>query len=266
MTLSTNGGAYQLYHFEPLGDFNGFGQIGDNQLGIEVMGHSKNDRTRYSASLFSSSDGNVNLPNGNSYSGFFTASQAFDTGRFGVQRVGAFLYYGTAPTFFVTSGGVPVVTPGGTGAGRGNKDFHREGLFALLYVKKLDFTLYYQHGGDSAFFGTGTPAGTPLPVGARDPTWNGGFIETHYTVNPQLIFIQRSEFIRMSQQALPTIPSSMSNIDAYTFAFRWYPFMFSRAGFAIHPEYSLVRQQGAAPLSLNSLGTSSLFLGFDFDF
>ncbi len=57
LTLTGNGGIYQLYHFIPAGDGNIFGQMGDNQLGVEVMGHSFNDRTRYSASLLSSNDG-----------------------------------------------------------------------------------------------------------------------------------------------------------------------------------------------------------------
>ena len=30
-------------------------------------------------------------------------------------------------------------------------------VFALVYVKKLDFQLFYQHGWDSAYFGTSTP-------------------------------------------------------------------------------------------------------------
>src|ERR1700740_80833 len=55
LTLTGNGGIYQLYHFIPVGDGNIFGQMGDNQLGVEVMGHSFNDRTRYSAALLSTS-------------------------------------------------------------------------------------------------------------------------------------------------------------------------------------------------------------------
>jgi hypothetical protein len=70
----------------------------------------------------------------------------------------------------------------------------------------------------------------------------------------------------MSQQALAINPSSLSNIDAYTFGYRYYPFMHSRAGFAFHNEYSLVREQGAAPITGRSLASSSVFLGFDFDF
>jgi hypothetical protein len=258
MTLSNNGGSFQLYHFIPFGDNNTFAQIGDNQLGVELSGHSLNSRRRYSVAVLSSNDGNVNLPT-NSYSTFVTASQAFDTGRLGVDRVGAYLFAGEAPTFSLTSGGAPVV-------GRGNKAFHREGAFALFYLKKLDFTLYYQHGWDSAFFGTSTPAnGSPLPAGAQAPAWNGGFIETHFTLNPQLFFLQRSEWVRMSRQALASNASNLGDMDAYTAGFRWYPFMFSRAGFAFHNEYSLVHQKGTSPTGLNLTGSSLLF-GFDFGF
>jgi hypothetical protein len=49
LTLTGNGGIYQTYHFIPVGDGNMFGQIGDNQLGVEYMGHSADDRTRISA-------------------------------------------------------------------------------------------------------------------------------------------------------------------------------------------------------------------------
>ena len=269
LTISNNGGLYQLYHFIPVGDNNPWAQIGDNQFGMELMGHSQNDHTRYSIALLSSNDGQVNLPNRNAYSTFITASQAFNMGYDGgVNRVGAYLFVGDAPTFNLTSGGTPIL-------GVGNKGFHREGLFGLLYAKKLDFQLYYQHGWDSAFFGTSTPANGTLPAGARSPTWNGGFVETHYVYSPQLIFIQRSEFIRMSNQALPlcstgaspcVASSSVGNIDAYTFGYRWYPIMNSRAGFAWHNEYTILRRQGVAPISGTSLTMTSVFAGFDIDF
>src|SRR5271165_297208 len=96
LTLTGNGGIYQLYHFIPVGDGNIFGQMGDNQLGLEVMGHSNDDRTRYSAALLSSVDGNVGLPYGNAYTGFFTFSQAFDAGRLGVDRIGGYAMIGQA--------------------------------------------------------------------------------------------------------------------------------------------------------------------------
>src|ERR1700734_1675086 len=124
LTLTGNGGIYQTYHFIPVGDANIYGQIGDNQLGIEYLGHSWNDRSRISASLVSSSDGNVNLSTGaNSSSGFFAGSQAFDAGRLGVQRVCFYAMAGEAATSFQTIGGVPI-----PGTGIGNKGFSRVGF------------------------------------------------------------------------------------------------------------------------------------------
>jgi len=260
LTISNNGGFYVLYHFAPLGDDNFWGQIGDNQFGVELMGHSLNDRTRYSVALLSANDGNVNLSSQNAYATFITASQAFNAGyQGGVDRVGGYLFIGNGPTYNLTSYGTPIT-------GVGNKPWNREGAFAVIYAKKLDFQLYYQHGWDSAYFGTSTPANVALPPGAQAPSWNGAFVETHYVFNPQLIFIQRDEFVRMSQQALPTTPGNFGNVNAYTFAFRYYPFMFSRAGFAYHAEYSLLQQQGASPITNTQLSTYSAFLGLDFDF
>src|SRR5579862_3667505 len=131
LNLSNNSGSYQLYHFTPLyetqfANANVFGQIGDNQLGMEVSGHSHSDRTRYAAALFSSNDGNVNLPNGNSYTTYLDIDHAFDAGKLGVDRFGAFAMYGTAPTYYLTdSVGIGGPIPG---AGLGNKSFSREGV------------------------------------------------------------------------------------------------------------------------------------------
>ena len=261
LTISNQGGLYRSYHFIPLGDSNIFGQIGDNQLGLEWMGHSENDRTRFSAAVLSSNDGQPGLASRNAYSGFFAASQAFDLGKLGVDRVGFWAMAGKAPTFTLTSAGAPI-----SGGGMGNKGFSRYGFNGLFYFGRLDFLTFYEHGSDSAFFGTSMPANIPLPDGARSPVWNGGFVETHFVWNPQLILVQRSEWIRMSQQALPTNDPHAGATDAYTFGFRWYPIMTSRAGFAWHNEYSWVRMRGASPVNALDLKSSSLMTGFDFDF
>jgi len=273
LTLSSYGGSYDIYHFIPVNDGNTFGQIGDNQLGVEVMGHSVDDRTRYSAALLSSSDGNPGLLYGNGYTGFFTFSQAFDTGKLGVQRIGAYAMIGEAPTTYFTSNNVPI-----PGSGIGNKSFNREGFVGQFYFgQHFDVQVVTQHGWDSAWFGAGygdfpdgaAPAGngpgTGLPVGARAPSWNGVFFETHYVYSPQLIFIFRPEWVRMSQQALAAIPSSLGNLDTYVFGYRYMPIMTSRAGFAFFNEYSWNRQRGTAPDGTDLTG-SSLMLGIDFDF
>ena len=278
LTLTPISGVYETYHFMPVGDGNIFGQIGDNQLGAELMGHSANDRTRYSAALISSSDGNVNLSYGNSYSGFFAASHAFDVGKWGTDRVGFYAMIGEAPTYYLTNGGTSDPASVIPGSGRATRPFNREGFVGLFYFDKLDFQVVTQHGWDSAWFGAGygdfpggnaannTPTGPGLPTGARAPTWNGYMVETHYVYSPQLIFIQRSEWERMSQQADPTSKSDLGNIDMYTMGFRYMPIMTSRAGFAWHNEYSWVRQRGTSPVTGTDLTSSSLMSGFDFDF
>ena len=278
VTLSASGGPYQLFHFIPVNDGNIFGQLGDNQLGAEWMGHSFNDRTRLSAAVFSSTDGNVDLPYGqNSYTAFFAGSQAFSAGKLGVDRIGGYAMVGIAPTTYLTSGGVPI-----PGSGTGNKSFSRVGFEGLFYLgPHLDFQVFTQHGSDDAWFGAcfgdiidgatpcttnndGTPANA-LPQGARNPTWNGAFVETHFVWNPQFTIFQRSEWVRMSQQALPGTPSNLGDIDNYVVGYRYNPFMSSRAGFAFHNEYSWIRQRGTAPDGTD-LSSNSLLLGFDFAF
>jgi hypothetical protein len=275
LTLSASGGGYQLFHFIPVGDGNIFGQVGDNQVGVEWMGHSADDRTRISATLFSSTEGNPDVQYGrNSYSGFFAASRAFDTGKLGIQRIGAYALVGVAPTSYLLSGGDPV-----PGSGTANKDFERVGFEGLFYLgSHVDLQVFTQHGSDSAWFGAcfgdiidgicpnNNDGTTALPVGARRPTWNGAFVEGHYVYNPQFTIIGRGEWVRMSQQAIPGTPSDLGNIDNYVIGYRYNPFMNNRAGFAIHNEYSWLRQRGTSEVTSTDLTSNSLMIGMDFDF
>jgi hypothetical protein len=284
LTLSNVGGSYQNYHFQPLVMPGAAGNalvteglykngIGDNQVGVEWMGHSKDDRTRVSAALLNSNDGQPNFtstngaqnfPTGKSYNGYFAASQAFQAGGLGLQRVGGFAFIGREPTysqFTVTSGGVTTPVPG---TGTGYKRFYRAGFIGMWYVKGIDVTTMYFHGRDSAFLGSNTAANVALPAGARAPTWNGALIEPHYTFNPRFILISRYEAIRMSRQVFATNPANFGNIDVATVGYRYYPFISSRAGFAFHNEYSILRQRGAAPVTGLDLTTSSILFGLDF--
>jgi hypothetical protein len=282
MGLTANGGIYQLYHFTPVGDGNIFGNMGDNQLGAELMGHSYNDRTRYSAALLSTTGGNPGLPYGNAYTGFFAASQAFDAGKLGVDRIGAYAMIGQAPTAYLTASTAPI-----PGSGLSNKAFHREGVIGQFYFgEHFDLQVVTQHGWDSAWFGQGygdligggasnnNAPGTALPAGSQAPTWNGVLAEPHFVYSPQLLFFGRYETIRMSRQAngaASATPSAknLGNITSYTIGYRYNPFMTSRAGFALHNEYNWLHQDGTGPmigLSTTNVNSSELLLGFDFDF
>lgn len=273
LTLSGVGGSWASYHFLPQNDSNGFGGIGDNQLGVELAGHNKNSYTRYSIALLSSVDGNPGLttslggiPNPNTartYDVMVNVNQGFAVKGLGVQRIGALGYFGQNPTYYLTSDGTPV-------KGQGNRSFSRVGAFGWWFIKDLDVETFYLHGQDNVYLGNGVAVNDPngLPPGAVGPTWNGGFLEAHYTVNPQFILTGRYELVHMSRQANPDLAATpnLGNVDSFTIGYRWYPIMLSRAGLAIHNEYSQSKMGNLAPLSGTDVINRSLMLGFDFDY
>ena len=65
------------------------------------------------------------------------------------------------------------------------------------------------------------------------------------------------------------MPSDSGNTTANTIAFRYYPFMHSRAGFAFHGEFSHISQKHVFSLASGTLADQSgysLFGGWDFIF
>src|SRR5271155_3840518 len=292
--LSDNGGFYQIYHFNDPNDINNFG-YGDNQIGVELAGHSANSYTRYSVAFLSSNEGGVGFttdvvpgapPSGRSYDVNFAFSQAFNApgpageSGFGLERIGAFAIVGQRPTYYQTAGdgsgpssAVPLV-------GLGNKPFYRIGVAGDLSYKNLELLPLFMYGHDNPYLGIpGLPSTQPLPLGAQAPTFYGGFLEAHYYFNPQNVALARFEQINVGQQAFSNIgngSSSNGNITGYTFGYRWYPIMFSRAGVALDWEYSRIRTIGENPLSGDGSGvvanptaatwSNSIFFGIDFDF
>ena len=269
LLLSGNGGFYQMYHFVPVGDGTTFG-MGDNQIGMELSGHSINSYTRYSAGVFSSTDGEVGLGAGKGYDGAVAFSQAFDAGALGLERIGAYAYRGSRPTTYETLAGEPV-----PGSGLTTKGFYRMGVAGDLYFGKLELLPLYMRAQDDVRLATDITQ--PVPAGAQSPVWNAGLLEAHFFVHQQLVLMGRHEMIRMSKQAVPGTPKDLGNIDATAVGVRWYPIMLARDGLALHAEYAFSNTTGAAPLSEIGTGeppldpatkvrSSSIFLALDFAF
>ena len=132
------------------------------------MGHSKDDRTRYSVALLSSNDGSPGLPTSRGYDTFLAASQAFQLGSLGVQRIGAFAYIGQAPTYFQFTSGNTVAAKTVRSASRHRNwqpGFYRAGFIGQFFIKKYDLTAMYFHScrqrlpGDRHSIEPATPAG-----------------------------------------------------------------------------------------------------------
>lgn len=263
LTLSNTGGLYYNYFFTPPGDDNFFQGIGFPQLGVEVLGRSDDDSTRYSVALVTNSNGQTGLPSSNTYDVYANLNQSFEAPWFGRQQVGAFGYFGESPTYFLTNGGVPI-----PGSGQGNRSFYRAGAYGHWYVNKFDFYTFYLHGQDNVFLGNAVPSNHPerLPAGAVGPAWNGGFVEGHYNPTPRWIVTGRYELTRMSRQGNPGIRDNAGNLDTWTVGYRWYPIMNPRAGLAWTQEFSRVNNAGAAPLSGRDDIRNTYLMGFDFDF
>jgi hypothetical protein len=283
--LSNNGGLYQIYHFNVPGSSNNFG-YGDNQIGVELAGHSLNSYTRYSVSVLSSNEGGVGFTNdvvpggtpaSRTYDVNLAFSQAFDAKGLGFERVGAFAYIGQRPTFYQSTGGAGNPA-GGTGlVGLGNKGFYRVGVAGDLYIHNLEFLPLFMYGHDSEYLGTSTPSNGTLPSNGQAPSFYGGFLESHYYLNPQNVILGRFEKINVGQQALTGGNGNFGNVTAYSVGYRWYPIMFSRAGVALDGEYSRTKSIGIVPESGDGTGgpplfptdgvwSSSIFFGIDFDF
>ena len=260
--LSANGGFLYAYHYLPVGSTNNFG-FGDNQIGVELSGHSINSYTRYSVSLLTTDDGEPGVPGGKSMDAMFTLSRAFAMGSgLGPQRFGVFGYLGHRPTVFDSSGGAPI-----PGTGSANKSFVRFGATAQLWLGNLELIPLVSHASDDVALGGGT----------QKPAWNTALLETHYIATPQLMIQGRYELLRMSKQGDPGIPKTTGNADAIALGVRVYPFLFSRDGLAIHGEFAMTRTIGTVPLSGDGSGVDpvtqttavwsrSLLLAFDFAF
>ena len=240
--LSNNGGMYQNYHYQPLSSTVAFG-LGDNQLGLELMGHNKNSYTRYTLALLSTTDGTPGFPagTGKGMDVMFTLSQAWAVQSLGLMRVGVFGVLGKSSTASPTSGGEPI-----PGMANGDKSFTRFGVNANLTFGDFEVLPYYMIASNDKALTDGTPT--------QNAKWNSAVVEAHYVVNPRLMFMGKWQSVKMTDQYDPGTPSTQGNIDGLALGLRSYFFMFSRDGLALHVEYAYTNSVGIFPLSEDGLG------------
>jgi hypothetical protein len=230
--------------------------LSQNQVGVELDGHSLDGTTRYAISLVSSNDEPGAKGIWSSPLLYVHVQQAFDTGSeiAPYVRIGALASMGSWPTTFDQQGGQPIPD-----TSRDNKTYSRVGaeLTGLLGYPATPFQyqVVYMYGKEAA--GLGGPD-TP------EAHFQGGWLELNWVpvsqldtnANPWLLF-GRYDFVRQGD--------GPGDFDGVTLGARRYLATGPRASAAIHLEVSSGTTKGAA-FNGASVQTQMVRAGIDFAF
>ena len=238
--------------------------MGQNQRGIEILGHDPTDQTRYSISVFSAQDslGSGTALSSPSYYGHFQKYFRLRDGPISEFEVGVWGVQANYPTQFLTSGGVPI-----PGSGSHLEASTRYGVEANVWigptVAPLHLDLVYGRGTDRKELllnGDGTT------IADRAGTWNGGFLEAIWVPPGDLLHwsvFSRYDLIRNQQQPSVTAPSNYNNQDQWTLGVRYTLAYSIRDEVAFHGEVSTDNVRGIGVAGLDQR-VNSIMLGVDF--
>jgi hypothetical protein len=250
--LSSTG--FLIYSYHPPGSISAY-DMGQNQLGIEYMGHDRGSMNRLAVSVFTvegtpGSSGAFDTP------GIYfhaTHEWLFDSYAVSEAKVGILGASTTWPTKSLTSNGTPI-----PGTGSGLKRSTRYGVEGHLWfgpnVTPLHMIVVYALGQDDKAL---------IPDATRNGTFHGGFLEFGYTPTLKTTIFGRYDAVRNEHQAVPDMERNLNDEDGETVGLR-HTFSYSnRSEYALHVEYSTVRTKlGASDGS--DLRVRTVFLGIDF--
>ena len=273
---------------------NDFG-LGDNHAGAELAGIAPtaftNGYFRYSLNAISNSDVNTDATGGGRAFQFYGhATQSFNG--YGVvsgQRVGVFGMAGQAPT---NPNAAFTINPDGSislisGAGETNRSFSRVGVdVSTTWGGQVNVFGAWMFARDTQglFNALVNPSSNVnvapyAPLGStQEAHWNGGFVEADYNPVqfPKWLFVYRYDWITNTQQPDSAYAGNFNNIAAHTAMIRYNLHISTRTDFALHAEYSHLRDRGTAASGGNRISGLSgvggdqrqdtMLVGFDFAF
>jgi hypothetical protein len=229
--------------------------MGENQRGIEWVGHDRGSLTRAAVSVFSvegspGSKGAFDTPGVYAH---VTREWLFDSYGLSAFRIGVFGSHTTWPTGGLTADGQPI--PGQGSDLKGSTKIGFETHFWLgPNVTPLHVIFAWAHGEDDKAL---------IPDATRNGTFNGGFLELGYTPTLKTTVFARYDFIRNQNQGLPEAAKNFNDEDAETFGVR-HTFNFTnRAEYALHAEFTTMRTKLAADDG-SDVRNNTFFLGIDF--
>jgi hypothetical protein len=263
---------YAVYGGHPAGSIVPF-DLGENQLGVELSGHSARSETRYALSLVTANGGEG--MSGNAWSSPFVyghLQQAFDVGSPALSwlQVGVLGAVGWWPTRGALLDGEPL-----PGTGAGHKRFYRAGaeLSGILGhpATPLFFTVAFQWGREEEGLASGADPDDGTDLATVTNSFTGGFVEvdwvpvseSSYDATPYVIFA-RYDMVRPERGG--------SDLDGGTIGVRRYLALGPRASAAIHLELHADRVKRSPAGFVEASGiprdvtTEAVLLGVDFDY
>jgi hypothetical protein len=233
--------------------------MGQNQRGVEIVGHDKDSQTRYTLTVFSAYD-SLGSSNGLSSPSFYGHVQKyfrFNDGPVSQAEVGVWGALANYPTQFLTTGGTAI-----PGSGTNLQSSTRYGMEANVWlgplVAPLHLDLVYGHGSDKKDLFQGTAD--------RGGTFNGGFLEAIWVPPVDLLhwsLFGRYDVIRNQNQPLIAAPSNYDNQDQWTLGVRYTIAYSIRDEVALHAEISSDNARGIGAGSLDQR-TDAIMFGVDF--
>jgi hypothetical protein len=229
--------------------------LGENQRGIEWVGHDRGSLNRIAVSLFSVEESPGSRGAWDTPGLYFHATHEwlFDSGTLSEAKVGVFGAITSWPTTAYTADGEPI-----EGAGGDLKTSSKYGIEGhLLFgpnVTPFHVMFVLAHGQDDKAL---------IADATRNGTFNGGFIELAYTPKLKVTVFGRLDLVRNQQQGDPNLEDDFNDEDAETIGLRRTISYSNRSEYALHVEYTTTGTKRAADDG-SDLRTQTLFVGIDF--
>lgn len=236
---------YLMYHYHPDGSANSM-SLGDNQVGVELMGHPDGIGLRYALAVVTSIDnpGAGNVLSSPALYGHVTYTMDLASEVAPRLRVGGLVLAGFTPTKFasITSGtGTEMTTDTVPGTGSEEKPSLLAGVDAHLTLGSLARPLLVH-----AFYAYGTEDKALFDGGEQSARFHGGFVEINYIPAVELALYGRIEGVFNSQQSDPMAPSDLGNQTALSVGARWALLLSAYGSVTTHVEIGSQRTTGAS--------------------
>ncbi|MBI3604427.1 MAG: hypothetical protein HY202_00170 [Nitrospirae bacterium] len=279
--LTSSGNSYLVYNYHPGGpaNINTF-NLGDNQFGLELMGHSQDSRIRYVLDLNNGSMEGSNQAQGKRPNLYARLSFGFDQENIS-ERVGLFGDYGYWPTSYKTEGGTPL-----PGTGANNKAFSRTGTDLIFNFGSSGTPLgslmfQYMYGiddgnligqtviPDTALTCPSPPCGNAFngsAGGSQDAIFHGGTVELHWMPNLKTVLFSHYDWIFNKQQADISLPDDYNDQASFTLGSRYYLVQSQFSMVALHGEWSYFASKKTNLVTVEDQITNTFFVGVDYAF